>query len=158
MTYFKHYFESLYFIIKPIQFVNIRRKKHLEKPFVDPVYTEIPAVDVPVVNEFSTQDNLIIDMVTVEVNDKSEKTPLKCLDNIPILKKRSGRPPKAEKALLIEKENLPTYCTCNDIEYGKMVACDHPKCSIVWFHFKCVNLQTNPGGKWYCPNCQTNRH
>ena len=71
-----------------------------------------------------------------------------------LFKKKRGRPPKAEKALCIEKENQPIYCTCNDIEYGKMEECDKPKCSIGWYHFKCVNLIASPIGKWFCPNCR----
>ncbi|XP_020093942.1 PHD finger protein ING1 isoform X1 [Ananas comosus] len=49
--------------------------------------------------------------------------------------------------------NEPTYCLCNQVSFGEMVACDHPDCKIEWFHFGCVGLKEQPKGKWYCPNC-----
>ncbi|PPR94459.1 hypothetical protein GOBAR_AA26196 [Gossypium barbadense] len=49
--------------------------------------------------------------------------------------------------------NEPTYCLCNQVSYGEMVACDNPNCKIEWFHFGCVGLKEQPKGKWYCPDC-----
>ncbi|XP_068661258.1 PHD finger protein ING1 [Aristolochia californica] len=49
--------------------------------------------------------------------------------------------------------NEPTYCFCNQVSYGEMVACDNPDCKIEWFHFGCVGLKEQPKGKWYCSNC-----
>lgn len=49
--------------------------------------------------------------------------------------------------------NEPTYCFCNQVSYGEMVACDNPSCKIEWFHFGCVGLKEQPKGKWYCPDC-----
>lgn len=49
--------------------------------------------------------------------------------------------------------NEPTYCLCNQVSYGEMVACDNSDCKIEWFHFGCVGLKEQPKGKWYCPNC-----
>ncbi|KMT18248.1 hypothetical protein BVRB_2g024140 isoform B [Beta vulgaris subsp. vulgaris] len=49
--------------------------------------------------------------------------------------------------------NEPTYCLCNQVSYGEMVACDHPDCRIEWFHFGCVGLKEKPKGKWYCSDC-----
>ncbi|MBA0797553.1 hypothetical protein Gohar_008237, partial [Gossypium harknessii] len=51
--------------------------------------------------------------------------------------------------------NEPTYCLCNQVSYGEMVACDNPNCKIEWFHFGCVGLKEQPKGKWYCPDCAT---
>ncbi|XP_062109026.1 PHD finger protein ING1 [Humulus lupulus] len=51
--------------------------------------------------------------------------------------------------------NEPTYCSCKQVSYGEMVACDNPSCSIEWFHFGCVGLKEQPKGKWYCPDCST---
>lgn len=54
--------------------------------------------------------------------------------------------------------NEPTYCTCNNVSHGEMIACDNKECPIEWFHFSCVNLKSKPKGKWYCPECfNTNR-
>ncbi|XP_038978996.1 PHD finger protein ING1-like isoform X2 [Phoenix dactylifera] len=49
--------------------------------------------------------------------------------------------------------NEPTYCFCNQVSYGEMVACDNPDCKIEWFHFGCVGLKEQPKGTWYCSNC-----
>ncbi|PIA36126.1 hypothetical protein AQUCO_03400202v1 [Aquilegia coerulea] len=49
--------------------------------------------------------------------------------------------------------NEPTYCFCNQVSFGEMVACDNPSCKIEWFHFACVGLKEQPRGKWYCPDC-----
>ncbi|GMP77709.1 hypothetical protein CsSME_00033887 [Camellia sinensis var. sinensis] len=49
--------------------------------------------------------------------------------------------------------NEPTYCFCNQVSYGEMVACDNPDCKIEWFHFGCVGLKEQPKGKWYCSEC-----
>lgn len=50
--------------------------------------------------------------------------------------------------------NEPTYCLCSQVSYGEMIGCDNPDCSIEWFHFQCVGLNTKPKGKWFCPNCK----
>ncbi|TXG72495.1 hypothetical protein EZV62_001074 [Acer yangbiense] len=49
--------------------------------------------------------------------------------------------------------NEPTYCFCNQVSYGEMVACDNQECKIEWFHFGCVGLKEQPKGKWYCSEC-----
>lgn len=49
--------------------------------------------------------------------------------------------------------NEPTYCFCNQVSYGEMVACDNPDCKIEWFHYGCVGLKEQPKGKWYCSDC-----
>ncbi|KAK7290433.1 hypothetical protein RIF29_04861 [Crotalaria pallida] len=54
--------------------------------------------------------------------------------------------------------NEPTYCLCNQVSYGEMVACDHNDCKIEWFHFVCVGLKEKPKGKWFCPNCAATRN
>lgn len=53
--------------------------------------------------------------------------------------------------------NEPTYCFCNQVSFGEMVACDNPDCRIEWFHFGCVGLKEKPKGKWYCPDCAGKR-
>ncbi|KAL5194284.1 PHD finger protein ING1 [Glycine soja] len=54
--------------------------------------------------------------------------------------------------------NEPTYCFCNQVSYGAMVACDNPNCKIEWFHFGCVGLKEQPKGKWYCSNCAATKN
>lgn len=66
----------------------------------------------------------------------------------------------------------PTYCYCNGVSYGEMVACDYDGCQKEWFHLECVGLKTAPSGKseypslpylivmlivtakWYCDDCK----
>ena len=52
-----------------------------------------------------------------------------------------------------DKEN-EVYCVCQKPESGRMIACDNPKCSIAWFHYKCVGIKRAPRGKWYCSQCR----
>lgn len=49
--------------------------------------------------------------------------------------------------------NEPKYCTCQQVSFGEMIACDNIDCPIEWFHFSCVELKSKPKGKWYCPEC-----
>lgn len=45
------------------------------------------------------------------------------------------------------------YCLCQNVSYGKMVACDNESCAMEWFHWTCVGLKSEPNGTWYCPAC-----
>jgi hypothetical protein len=50
----------------------------------------------------------------------------------------------------------PTYCYCNSVSYGEMVACDADDCKREWFHLACVGLKVAPGSKsesTSCPVC-----
>ena len=38
----------------------------------------------------------------------------------------------------------PTYCYCNGVSYGEMVACDSDECEREWFHLACVGLKVAP--------------
>eukprot|EP01018_Ginkgo_biloba_P012067 Gb_27859 [translate_table: standard] len=53
--------------------------------------------------------------------------------------------------------NEPTYCFCNQVSYGEMIACDNPDCKIEWFHYGCVGIKERPKGKWYCHICVDKR-
>lgn len=68
----------------------------------------------------------------------------------------------------------PTYCYCNAVSYGEMVACDYLNCEKEWFHLDCAGLKVAPRGngkplgfvllvnkrltlcvaKWYCDDCK----
>ena len=50
----------------------------------------------------------------------------------------------------------PRYCYCNDVSYGTMIWCEHPKCKYNWFHLKCVGMSKAPPKevKWYCDECR----
>lgn len=70
--------------------------------------------------------------------------------------RKKAKVPTEQPAIDLElpvDPNEPTYCLCNQVSYGEMVACDNPDCKIEWFHFGCVGLKEQPKGKWYCPNC-----
>ena len=49
----------------------------------------------------------------------------------------------------------PTYCFCNNVSYGDMIACDNEVCMYEWFHFPCVGISEKPqaGQLWYCHKC-----
>ncbi|KAK9700934.1 hypothetical protein K7432_018645 [Basidiobolus ranarum] len=51
--------------------------------------------------------------------------------------------------------NEPTYCYCNQVSFGEMIACDNTECEIEWFHYQCVDLKAPPKGAWYCKECQS---
>ena len=53
--------------------------------------------------------------------------------------------------------NEPTYCVCQQVSYGEMVACDNRECPVEWFHFGCVGLTSKPRGQWFCPRCSALR-
>lgn len=53
--------------------------------------------------------------------------------------------------------NEPTYCICNQVSFGEMIACDNPECTLEWFHFQCVGLTVRPKGKWFCPRCSVEK-
>jgi hypothetical protein len=51
----------------------------------------------------------------------------------------------------------PRYCTCGDVSWGTMIACDNEdNCEKEWFHLSCVGLEDLPPRrtKWYCPDCR----
>lgn len=60
----------------------------------------------------------------------------------------SSSAPKIENG-----EDQTPYCFCRQVSFGAMVGCDNPKCKYEWFHYKCVGLEAEPIGKWYCPDC-----
>ena len=106
----------------------------------------------------SSVDILIPENNSAEVMDTNQAKKRKGLTIIDgnIEKKKRGRPTKAESALCIAKENKPLYCSCNDIEYGKMIKCDNVDCHVVWYHIKCVGIVTVPKDDWFCTFCKVN--
>ena len=51
--------------------------------------------------------------------------------------------------------NEPIYCTCRQVSFGRMVACDSETCKYEWFHFDCVQYPAVEPDKWYCEECLT---
>lgn len=49
----------------------------------------------------------------------------------------------------------PTYCTCSQVAFGEMIACDADDCPVEWFHCACVGIapSNRPKNDWYCPLC-----
>ncbi|OAD74286.1 hypothetical protein PHYBLDRAFT_95495, partial [Phycomyces blakesleeanus NRRL 1555(-)] len=47
----------------------------------------------------------------------------------------------------------PLYCSCRQVSFGEMVACDGQNCPYEWFHMECVGLTAPPKGAWYCNDC-----
>ncbi|KAL1951066.1 hypothetical protein VTO73DRAFT_215 [Trametes versicolor] len=46
-----------------------------------------------------------------------------------------------------------TYCFCDGVSYGEMIACDDEECEKEWFHIACVGLTVVPDEMWYCSRC-----
>ncbi|CCG83182.1 Inhibitor of growth protein [Taphrina deformans PYCC 5710] len=63
-------------------------------------------------------------------------------------------PPRATVTATVQNDEEPTYCYCNQVSYGEMVACDGDDCEREWFHLACVNLSAPPKGSWFCDACK----
>ncbi|KAI0828823.1 hypothetical protein BC628DRAFT_1168273 [Trametes gibbosa] len=50
-----------------------------------------------------------------------------------------------------------TYCFCDGVSYGEMIACDDDECEKEWFHIACVGLTVVPKNTWYCSRCLERR-
>ncbi|KAI0334044.1 hypothetical protein GY45DRAFT_1367880 [Cubamyces sp. BRFM 1775] len=50
-----------------------------------------------------------------------------------------------------------TYCFCDGVSYGEMIACDDEECEKEWFHIACVGLTVVPDDTWYCARCLEKR-
>lgn len=47
------------------------------------------------------------------------------------------------------------WCYCReDIQGSQLIGCDNDDCKIIWFHVKCLRLDSIPKGQWHCPSCQ----
>lgn len=53
-----------------------------------------------------------------------------------------------------EETGEKTYCVCNQVSFGNMIACEMDGCAIEWFHYECVGITEAPKGKWYCGECR----
>ncbi|KAF9225329.1 hypothetical protein BS17DRAFT_730721 [Gyrodon lividus] len=47
-----------------------------------------------------------------------------------------------------------TYCFCDRVSYGEMIACDDEDCEREWFHLNCIGLASVPEGSWFCDACR----
>lgn len=68
--------------------------------------------------------------------------------------RRRSMSPVPLPRLAVQNEDEPTYCYCNQVSYGEMVACDGVDCEREWFHLACVNLSAPPKGSWFCDACK----
>lgn len=69
-----------------------------------------------------------------------------------------------------------TYCYCDSVSYGEMIACDDENCEREWvsrlfdircslflilmsqFHLSCIGLTVCPEGSWFCDTCKNKRN
>ncbi|KIY50474.1 hypothetical protein FISHEDRAFT_30651, partial [Fistulina hepatica ATCC 64428] len=56
-----------------------------------------------------------------------------------------------------DTEDNKTYCYCNNVSFGQMIACDDKNCEREWFHWSCIGLESAPHGQWFCETCKANR-
>lgn len=66
---------------------------------------------------------------------------------VPVTKHHSSSDPP-------EEDPDKSWCYCGEPYYGKMIFCEHPRCTIQWFHFDCLRIRQPPKSKWYCPSCR----
>ena len=45
------------------------------------------------------------------------------------------------------------YCTCRNVSFGQMIACESDDCPYEWFHYGCVGITKEPNGAWFCEEC-----
>ncbi|KAJ3480426.1 hypothetical protein NLI96_g8356 [Meripilus lineatus] len=57
-----------------------------------------------------------------------------------------------------EQDDGRTYCICDRVSYGEMIACDDENCEKEWFHLQCIGLETPPEGRWFCETCSAKRN
>ena len=55
---------------------------------------------------------------------------------------RSTTPSYVKEGVPVDP-NEPTYCVCNRVSFGEMIACENETCAVEWFHFACVGLSTD---------------
>merc|ERR1711913_279938 len=46
------------------------------------------------------------------------------------------------------------WCHCRMPSKGNMIRCDHDRCKIKWFHWKCCRITKVPQDKWFCKHCR----
>lgn len=88
---------------------------------------------------------------------KKRKTAQKPKPKEKARKENVRKPPQkkvAHKATQKPKKPVEIWCVCRGGSSGLMIACDNEKCPYEWFHTKCVGLQREPSGTWYCPLCK----
>lgn len=64
------------------------------------------------------------------------------------------RPVENDASASAEEDPAIAWCYCGEPYYGNMIMCEHPSCTIQWFHFDCLRIRRPPKTKWYCPSCR----
>ena len=86
-----------------------------------------------------------------QTQHKTDKLTIKLSLNTGKKSRRNvAEPPKVQNVKSAEEEPEQTYCFCNNVSYGAMIACDNERCPREWFHYGCVGITKPPKGKWYC--------
>ncbi|GAA6009705.1 hypothetical protein JCM10207_004162 [Rhodosporidiobolus poonsookiae] len=67
--------------------------------------------------------------------------------------KKDQQAQQQEQILMPIDPNEPTYCYCDRVAFGEMIACENEDCKREWFHLECVELDAAPEGTWYCTEC-----
>ncbi|KAK9349262.1 hypothetical protein V1522DRAFT_396073 [Lipomyces starkeyi] len=73
------------------------------------------------------------------------------------LKRKAQKEFEEQEKFKRMKSSQKTYCICDDVSYGDMIACDDKNCKIEWYHLGCVNMKRPPRGEWICPLCTERR-
>ncbi|ODQ66491.1 hypothetical protein NADFUDRAFT_22580 [Nadsonia fulvescens var. elongata DSM 6958] len=97
----------------------------------------------PLTLKFNVSSNLTSDPVNTGISAPKVSAPKKASSVSHIKPKPKNKTYPSEE----------TYCTCHRPSFGKMIACDDPKCPIEWYHLSCLSIKSAPKGKWICPTC-----
>lgn len=71
-------------------------------------------------------------------------------------KKKIDAPPAASTRSRKKRETkeAKVWCWCDGkVDDDNMVLCSNLDCKKEWFHWKCVKLEAQPEGTWFCPEC-----
>ena len=66
-------------------------------------------------------------------------------------------PTSSLQAVPITMQEPAAWCYCqleDDEVCSDLIGCDNPQCPIQWYHIACLELDYDPRGKWYCPDCK----
>ena len=133
-------------------------EKHIRR--LDDVLEELanqPAIP-PANNRKKKRSNSMNDEKDANKKRRKLDKPLNQMQNKTTIKKREqhemGKVEPIGLDLFPIDPYEPKYCICNQVSFGRMIACDNPQCQIEWFHFACVKLDEEPKGKWFCEKCR----
>ena len=66
--------------------------------------------------------------------------------------REGSSPASLERSNSEDSSSWPCSCGTGDGS-GNYIQCDNEQCTVVWYHWECVQVFEEPAGKWLCPKC-----